>query len=50
MVENNDVSSPNSFTVDIMSTDRSLMYVRKRSRPKMNPCGTTAFIGNYSDV
>ena len=35
-MENNDVSFENSFTVDIMSTDTSLMYVRKKSGPKMD--------------
>ena len=49
-MENNDASSANSFTVDIMSTDRLLMYIRKNSGPKMDPCGTPAFTGNHSDV
>ena len=34
-MENNDVSFENSFAVDIMSTDTSLMYIRKKSGPKM---------------
>ena len=50
IMENNDVSSANSFTVDIMSSDRSLMYIRKKSGPKMDPCGTPAFTSNHSDV
>ena len=29
-MENKDVSSENSFRVDIMSTDRLLMYIRKK--------------------
>ena len=29
-MENKDVSSENSFRVDIMSTDRLLMYFRKK--------------------
>ena len=49
-MENNDASSAISFTVDIMSTDRLLMYIRKTSGPKMDPCGTPAFTGNHSDV
>ena len=49
-MENNDVSSANSFTVDVMSTDRSLMYIRKKSGPKMSPWGTPAFTGNRSNV
>ena len=46
-MENNDVSSANSFTVGFMSTDRSLMYVRKKGGPKIDPCGTSAFTGNH---
>ena len=49
-MENNDVLFANSFTVHFMSTDRSLMYVRKKSGPKMDHCGTPAFNGNHSDV
>ena len=33
-MENNDVSSANSFTVDIMLTGRLLMYIRNRVDPK----------------
>ena len=44
------MSSANSFTVDFMSTDRLLMYTRKKSGPKLDPCGTPAFTGNYSDI
>ena len=48
---NNDVSSANSFTVDTMSTDKSLMRITKKSRHKMDPCATTpAFSGNHSDI
>ena len=46
-MENNDVSSANSFTVGFMSTDRSLMYIRKKGGPKIDPCGTPAFTGNH---
>ena len=49
-MEDNDVSSANSFTVDFMSTDRSLMYIRNKGGPKIDPCGTPAFTGNYSYV
>ena len=49
-MENNAVSSANSFTVEIVSTDRSLMYIRKKSGPKMDLCGTPAFTGNHSDA
>ena len=47
---NNDVSSANSFTVDTMSTDKSLMHITKKSRHKMDPCATPAFSGNHSDI
>ena len=49
-MENNDVSSTNCFLVDAMSTDTSLMYIRKKSGPKMDPCGTPAFTGNHSNI
>ena len=49
-MQNNDVSSADGFRVDVMSTDRSLMYTRRKSGPKMNPCGTPAFTGNHSDI
>ena len=38
-MKNNDVSSANSFTEEIMLPDRFLMYIRKKSGPKMGPCG-----------
>ena len=49
-MENNDVSSANSFTVDIMPTDWSLMFIRGKSLPKTDPCSTPAFTGKHSDV
>ena len=49
-MENNDVSSASSFTVDVMSADRLLMYIKKKSGPKMDHCGTPAFTGNHSNV
>ena len=48
--ENNDVSSANSFMVDIMSADSSLMYIRKNNGPKVDPSGTPGFTSNQSDV
>ena len=39
-VENNDVSSANSFTVDCKFSGRSFMYIRKKNGPKIEPCGT----------
>ena len=47
-MEINDVLSANIFIVTIMSTDRSLMYIRKKTKPKMDLCGTTGFTGNHS--
>ena len=49
-MENNDLSSGNNFTVDVISIDRSLMYIREKSGPKTNLCGTPAFTGNHSHV
>ena len=35
------VSSPNKYTSELLTTfGRSLTYKRKRSGPKMDPCGT----------
>ena len=48
-MENKDPSSANRFSVDIMSTDRSLMYIRKKSGPKMDFCGTPYFTSNHCD-
>ena len=45
-----DVSSANSLTVDIMSADRLLMYIRNETGPKMNPCGMPAVTHNHSGV
>ena len=49
-MENNDVSSANSCTVDFMSTDRQLMYIRNKGGLKIDPCGTPTFTGNHSYV
>ena len=48
--ENREVSSAKSFTVDSMFSDKSFMYIRKRSGPRIDPCGTPAFTGNHSEV
>ena len=37
-------------TVDIMSTDRSSMYISEKRGPKMDPYGTPAFTDNHSDI
>ena len=39
-VEDNDVSSANSFTVASKFSGRSFMYIRKSNGPKIEPCGT----------
>ena len=39
MVENNDVSYANSFTVDCKFSGRSFMYIRKSNGPKIEPYG-----------
>ena len=42
MVENNDVSSANSFTVDCKFSGRSFMYIRKSNGPKIESSRTPA--------
>ena len=42
MLENNDVSSANSFTVDCKFSGRLFMYIRKSNGPKIEPNGTPA--------
>ena len=49
-MEKKDPSSANRFSVDIMSTDRSLMYIRKKSGPKMDSYGTPYFTSNHCDA
>ena len=41
-VENDDVSSENSFTVDCKFSGRWFMYIRKSNGPKTEPCRTPA--------
>ena len=41
-VENNDVSSANSFTVDCKFSGRSFIYIRKSNGPKIELCWTPA--------
>ena len=48
--EDREVSSANSFTVKTNAIERSLMQVRKKRGPKMEPCGTPGLTGNYLDV
>ena len=48
--ENREVSSAKSFTVDSMFSNKSFMYIRKGSGPRIGPCGTPAFTGNHFEV
>ena len=34
----------------MISIDRSLIQIRKKRGPKIDPCGTPALTGNHSDV
>ena len=43
--ENREVSSVKSFTVNSMFSDKSFMYIRKKSGPRIDPCGTPTFTG-----
>ena len=49
-VENKEVSSGKSFTVDSMFSDKSFKYIRRKSRPRIGPYGTLDFAGNNSEV
>ena len=48
--KNREVSSVKSFTVDSMFFVKSFMYIRKKSRPRIDSCGTPTFTGNHSEV
>ena len=48
--DNREVSSAKSFTVDSMFSDKSFIYIRKKSGPRIDPCDTPAFSGNHSEV
>ena len=41
-MENNDVSSANNLVVDAISFQRSLMQIRKKREPNIDPCGSPA--------
>ena len=49
-VENKEISSAKSFTVDSMFSDKSFKYIKKKSRPRIGPYGTLDFEGNNSEV
>ena len=46
MLENNDVSSANSFTVDCKFSAKSFMYIRKSNAPKTESCRTPVCTDN----
>ena len=41
-MENKEVPSVNNLAGDLKLTGRSLMYIKKRSGPNIEPCGTPA--------
>ena len=47
--ENKDVSSANSFTVDLFFPDKLLIYTKKNKTPKMDLCSTPVLAGNQFD-
>ena len=49
-MEKSDVSSSNNLTVDVISTDRSLLQIRKKTGSKIDPFGAPALTGSHSDV
>ena len=42
-----DASSAKSLVIDEKFLLRSLIYIKKKRGPKMEPCGTPAIIGNH---
>ena len=47
--EKRDVSSAKSLTVEVIFSDKSLIYTKKNRGPKMDPCGTPALTCNQFD-
>ena len=47
--QNKDVSSANSFTVDLFFPDKLLIYTKKNKTPKMDLCSTPVLAGNQFD-
>ena len=47
--EKRDASSAKSLTVKVIFSDKSLMYTKKNTRPKMDPFGTPALNGSRFD-
>ena len=45
--EKMDVSSAKSFVIGYKFLLKSLIYIKKKRDPKMEPCRTQAIIGNY---
>ena len=47
--EKGDVSSAKSLTVEVIFSDKSLIYTKKNRGPKMDSCGTPALTVNQFD-
>ena len=47
--EKRDVSSAKSLAVEVIFSDRSLMYNKRNTEPKTDPFGTPALTGNRFD-
>ena len=47
---NRDVLSANNLAFDFKSLGKSLIYIRKRSGPKIDPCETPARTGAHEEV
>ena len=47
--EKRDVSSAKCLTVEVIFSDKSIIYNKKNSGPKIDPCSTPASTGNKSD-
>ena len=45
-----DVSSAKSLAFDFKPSGKSFMKIRKRSGPRIDPCGTPARIGLHVEV
>ena len=43
------VSPANSLTLEVIFSNKSLIYTKKNRGPKMDPCGTPALTGNQFD-
>ena len=44
-----DVSSAKSLTVEVIFSNKSLIYAKKNRKPGMDPCGTPALTSTQFD-